>query len=102
MEGRVMKFIRDIPALLAAAALISGGPLLAQTVRQTKVATDTSVSNGVATTTTTETHSTKRKTSQPKKVLGVKVGHKTAVHETVKKTKVSSNGDASTTVKTSN
>ncbi|MDO6414970.1 hypothetical protein Q4F19_11310 [Sphingomonas sp. BIUV-7] len=95
-----MKLIRDIPVALAAAALVLSGPALAQTVRQTKVDTNTSMSNGVATTTRTETHTTKRKTRRPKKVLGVKVGHKTAVHQTVEKTKVSSNGDMSTTVKT--
>jgi hypothetical protein len=96
-----MKRTRDILLIFATAAFVSGGPALAQTMRQTKVATDTNVTNGVATTTTTETHTTKRKTRQPKKVLGVKVGHKTAVHETVRKTSVSSNGDVSTTVKTS-
>lgn len=96
-----MKLTRDIPAIFAVAALVLTGPLLAQASHQTKVSTDTSVSNGVATTTTTETNTTKHKTSQPKKVLGVKVGHKTAVHETVKKTSVSTNGDSSTTMKTS-
>ncbi|QJU59335.1 hypothetical protein HL653_17620 [Sphingomonas sp. AP4-R1] len=95
-----MKNIRSSFILVAGAALLTAGPALAQTTHQTKVDTDTSVSNGVATTTTTQTHTTKRTTRQPKKVLGVKVGHKTAVHQTVKKTSVSTNGDSSTTVKT--
>ena len=85
-------------AALAAVALAAGAP--AQTTNQTKVTHDTDMKNGVATTTTKVTHTQKRKTRQPKKILGVKVGHKTAVHKTVRETKTSTNGDTSTTVKT--
>lgn len=84
-------------ALLMAA----GTPAVAQTETQTKVAHDTSMKHGVATAKTTVTHTSKRKTHRPKKILGIKVGHKTVVHRTVKQTTVSSNGDRSTTVKTS-
>ncbi len=88
-------------AVTAALALSCGSPALAQTVQQTKVDHDTSVKNGVATTKTKITHTTKRKTHRPKKVLGVKVGHKTVTRKTVRETSVSTNGDRSTTVKTS-
>ena len=62
---------------------------------------DTKVHDGVATTTTKVTETTKRKTHRPKKVLGVKVGHKTVKRKVVRETSVSSDGDRSTTVKTS-
>lgn len=90
-------------AVPAAALIALSLPAAAQTTTQTKVDHDTNVSkSGVTTHKTTVTHTTKRKTRQPKKVLGVKVGHKTATSKVVKTTKVSSDGDASTTVKTSN
>ncbi len=92
--------LRHLTAALAAATLAAGTPALAQTTAQTKVTHDTDMKNGVATTTTKVTHTTKRKTRHPKKILGVKVGHKTVTHKTVRETKASSNGDASTTVKT--
>ena len=92
--------LSHIAAATAAALLVAGTPALAQTTNQTKVTHDTDMKNGVATTTTKVTHTSKRKTRQPKKVLGVKVGHKTVTHKTVRETKASSNGDASTTVKT--
>lgn len=92
--------LSPLAAAFAAAALAVGTPALAQTTAQTKVTHDTDMKNGVATTTTKVTHTTKRKTRQPKKVLGVKIGHKTVTHKTVRETKASSNGDASTTVKT--
>ena len=86
------------PALAALAMSVS--PAAAQTTSQTKVSNDTNVKNGVVTQKTKVTHTTKRKTHRPKKILGVKVGHKTVTHKVVKETTTSSNGDASTTVKT--
>lgn len=83
-------------------ALAGAVPALAQTSAQTKVDNNTTVKDGVATTKRTVTHTTKRKTHRPKKVLGVKVGHKTVTHKTVRTTSTSTNGDASATVKTSN
>lgn len=96
-----MKIFSIAAMLVAGATLSLGAPTMAQTVHETKVHTDTKMSDGVATTTRKVVHVSKRKTRHPKKILGVKVGHKTAVHKTVKTTSVSSNGDASTTVKTS-
>ncbi|RZM10570.1 MAG: hypothetical protein EOP68_06005 [Sphingomonas sp.] len=90
-----------IAASLAVAVLSLGTPVLAQTVHQTKVDHDTHVKDGVATTTTKVTQVDKRKTRQPKKVLGVKVGHKTAETKVVRETSRSTNGDVKTTVKTS-
>lgn len=93
-----MKIIYTAP-LLAALAL-AGAPAQAQTTSSTKVTTGTSMDNGVATSKTKVTHVTTRKTHRPKKILGVKVGHKTVTHKTVRTTSASSNGDTSTTVKT--
>lgn len=81
-------------------ALTCGAPAMAQTVRETKVDHDTKVHDGVATTTTKVTETSKRKTHRPKKVLGVKVGHKTVKHKVVRETSVSSNGDRKVAVKT--
>lgn len=83
-------------------ALSASAPLLAQTTSQTKVANSTSMKDGVATDKTTVTHTTKHTTHRPRKILGVKVGHQTETHKTVKTTKTSTNGDKTTTVKTSN
>ena len=93
--------IQHATAIAAAFTMICGAPALAQTVHQTKVDHDTKVHDGVATTTTKVTETTKRKTHRPKKVLGVKVGHKTVKRKVVRETSVSSDGDRSTTVKTS-
>lgn len=89
-------------AIAATLTLLCSVPVAAQTTHETKVDHDTSVKDGVATTTTKVTETSKRKTRQPKKVLGMKVGHKTVKHQTVRETKVSSDGDQKTTVKTSN
>lgn len=83
-----------------AALILTPSLATAQTTDETKVTTGTSVKNGVSTRDTKVTHVTKRKTNRPKKVLGVKVGHKTVTHKTVKETSTSTNGDSSTTVKT--
>lgn len=89
-------------SIIAALSLAAGTPALAQMTAQTKVDNSTSVKDGVATTKRTVTHTMKRKTHRPKKILGVKIGHKTVTHKTVHTTSSSTNGDASTTVKTSN
>ena len=93
-----MKIILSAAAL--AAGLSIGLPLQAQTTVQTKVSHDTSVDNGVATRKTKVEQVSKRKTHRPKKILGVKVGHKTVTHKTVRETSTSTNGDMTTTVKT--
>ena len=96
-----MKIILPAALLIAGLTVAGGLPAQAQTSTQTKVSQDTKVDNGVATHTTMVEHVTKRKTSRPRKILGVKVGHKTVTSKTVRETSTSSNGNASTTVKTS-
>lgn len=91
---------RHLTSVAAVLVLMCGAPVAAQTTHETKVDHDTSVKDGVATTKTKVTETSKRKTRQPKKVLGVKVGHKTVKHQTVRETSVSSDGDRKTTVKT--
>ncbi|MBY9064998.1 hypothetical protein K7957_18855 [Sphingomonas yunnanensis] len=93
--------IKQVAAALGATTLLVAAPALAQTTHETKVVHDTRVHDGTATTTTRVTETSKRKTRQPKKVLGVKVGHKTETTKVVKETAVSSNGDHKTVVKTS-
>lgn len=92
-----MKIIRTAP-LLAVLGLAVALPVQAQTTSKTNVTHDTSMNNGVATSTTKVEHVTKRKTRRPKKILGVKVGHKTVTHKTVRESSVSSNGDHTTKV----
>ena len=95
-----MTIIRTASLLLAVPALALGLPAAAQTTAKTEVSHDTSMKDGVATSTTKVEHTTKRKTHRPKKILGVKVGHKTVTHKTVRETSTSTNGDMTTTVKT--
>ena len=83
-------------APLAALALVSVAPAVAQTTAETKVSTKMA-SDGTKTTKVVRVH--KRKTHRPKKILGVKVGHKTVTHKTVHETTTGPNG-ASTTTKT--
>ena len=82
-----------------ALALMTGTGAAAQVTNQTKVTHDTSVHDGVATRTTKVVSVHKRKTHRAKRILGVKVGHKTVTHKTVRETTHSSNRDVSTTVK---
>lgn len=93
--------IQHAAAIAAAFTMICGTPALAQTTRQTKVDHDTKVHDGVATTTTKVTETSRRKTHRPKKVLGVKVGHKTVTHKVVRESSVSSDGDRRVKVHTS-
>lgn len=96
-----MMLFRKAAALIAAAALTAGLPAMAQVSHETKVSTDTSMHDGVATRTTKVEHVKKVKTHRPKKILGVKVGHKTKTTKVVREKSVSSNGDVSTKVKVS-
>ncbi|WP_277979595.1 hypothetical protein [Sphingomonas phyllosphaerae] len=93
--------IKHVAAALSAATLLVAAPVVAQTTHETKVDHDTRVHDGTATTTTRVTETSKRKTHRPKKILGVKVGHKTETTKVVRETAVSSNGDHKTVVKTS-
>lgn len=81
-------------------ALAVATPVSAQTTVKTEVRNDTDVKDGVVTQKHKVVHTTKRKTHRPKRILGVKVGHKTAVSKTVRETTTSSDGGSSTTVKT--
>lgn len=94
-----MKLRHAVP-LLAAVALAAPVPALAQTTTKTEVKHDTDVNNGVVTHTRTAVHVTKRKTHRPKKILGVKVGHKTKTTKVVHKTSTSSDGSMTNSVKT--
>lgn len=93
--------MKQAASAIAAITLITSASTFAQTSHERKVDHDTSVHNGVATTTTKVTETNKRKTNQPKKILGVKVGHKTKTTKVVRETAVSSNGDRKAVVKTS-
>lgn len=93
--------LRSIAPLAAALSLTAAMPAAAQTTTETKASTDTSMKDGVATTKTKVVHVTKRKTHHARKILGVKIGHKTAVAKTTKETTTSADGGTSTTVKSS-
>lgn len=88
--------------LIAALALTIGVPAQAQTTSSTKVTHDTGMNDGMPTSTTKVTHVTKRKTHRPKKIFGVKVGHKTVTHKTVRTTTMGADGDRSMSVKHTN
>ena len=95
-----MKLYQPILSAVVILAIAGVGPSSAQTMTKTKVSTDRDVKDGVATDKVKVVNVQKRKTHRPKRILGVKVGHKTAKAKTVKVDARSSNGDASTTVKT--
>lgn len=83
-----------------AATIISlalAGGAVAQTTTSTEV--KTGVENGVPTKTVKTVHVRKHKTHRVKKILGLKVGHKTAVSKTVKEVKTGPDG-TSTKVET--
>lgn len=92
---------RNVVSVIAAMAIGISLPAMAQVSHETKVSTDTSIHDGVATRTTKVVRVKKVKTHRPKRILGVKVGHKTRVTKTVHERSVSSNGDVTTSVKTS-
>ncbi len=83
---------------LAAFALTTGVSAFAQ--NSTSVSHSTSTHDGVVTHKTKVVKVHKRKTRHVRRVLGVKVGHKTATSKTVTKTTRKSNGETTTTVKT--
>lgn len=66
----------------------------AQTTAETKVSTKMADDG---TKTTKVVHVRKRKTHRVKKILGVKVGHKTVTHKTVHETKTGPDGASTTT-----
>ena len=70
-------------ASIAALALMTGAAATAQTTTETKVSTDTTVKNGVPVKKTKVVHIRKHRSRRPRKILGVKVGHKTVTHKTV-------------------
>ncbi len=67
----------------------------AQTSTETKVSTDTKD----GTTKTKVVHVRKHRSRHQRKILGVKVGHKTVTHKTVHETTMGPNGSSSTTTK---
>ncbi|WP_375391417.1 hypothetical protein [uncultured Sphingomonas sp.] len=92
--------LRHAAVPLLALAIAAPLPAIAQTTTKTEVKHDTDVNNGVVTHTRTAVHVTKHKTHRPKKILGVKVGHKTKTTKVVHKTSTSSNGETTNSVKT--
>lgn len=87
-------------ALAALSALaLAAVPAAAQTSVSTKVTHDTGSDDGVPTHTTKVVHTVKRKTHRPKKILGVKVGHKTVETKVTRQTTTSADGDVSHSVK---
>lgn len=94
-----MKLYQVILPTMAAFAVTAALPASAQSTTETKVSRDTDVKNGVATDKVKVVNVEKHKTHRAKRVLGVKVGHKTAKTKTVKEMSQSSNGDESTKVK---
>lgn len=87
-------------AALASVALLCGAPALAATTTTTTTVTHgTSVRNGVVAHRTKVVHVRKR-TTRPRRVLGVKVGHHTRTTKTVRTTTHRSNGSTRTTVRT--
>jgi hypothetical protein len=100
-KGTPMNILRLAAPALVAIAAVAGAPVTAQTTAETKVSNDTNVKDGVVTHTRKVEQTSKRKTRQPKKVLGVKVGHKTAKTKVVRETTTDSAGNAKTKVSTS-
>jgi len=98
-----MTFSRKTASILAAMAFTASValPASAQVTHETKVSTDVSSHDGVTTRTTKVKHIKKVKTRHPKRILGVKVGHKTRKTETVRTTTTSTNGDYKQSVTTS-
>lgn len=93
-----MTVYRTLAAMaLGLGVTLAAVPASAQVTHETKVSTDTSMHDGVATRTTKVEHVRKVKTLHPKKILGVKVGHKTVTHKRIETRSVSSNGDHSAT-----
>jgi hypothetical protein len=90
-----MTLLRKTLASLAAVTLTAALPAAAQVTHETKVSHDVSTHDGVTTRTTRVAHIRKIKTHRPKRILGVKVGHKTRKIETVHTTSSSTNGDYS-------
>ena len=95
-----MKIKHIIVGIVLTAAL--GGSAIAQTTTETKVSTEMGTKDGMPTKTTKVEHIRKHKTHRAKKILGVKVGHKTRVSKTVKETTTAADGSKSTTTKTIN
>ena len=94
-----MKLHHLLAPAIAALALSAGRPAAAQTTTQTRVTHGTSMRGGVVTHRTRVVHVTKHKTRRAKRILGVKVGHKTVKTTTVRETTTSSNGATRTVVK---
>ncbi|WP_242096763.1 MULTISPECIES: hypothetical protein [unclassified Sphingomonas] len=96
-----MTLFRTAAPILAALAMTAAMPATAQTTNEVKVSHDTGMHDGMRTHTTKVVHVRKHKTRRAKRILGVKVGHKTRTTKVVRETTRSANGDVSTSVKTS-
>lgn len=96
-----MKLNRTVAPILAALAMTAAMPASAQTTHETKVTHDTGMKDGVPTATTKVVTVRKHKTRRPKKILGVKVGHKTRTTKVVREKTVDANGVVDQKVKVS-
>ena len=96
-----MKLYRTAAPILAALAMTVAMPATAQTTHETKVTHDTGMKDGMPTATTKVVTVRKHKTRRPKKILGVKVGHKTRTTKVVRERTTDANGVVSSKVSTS-
>jgi len=100
-KGSPMTAYRNIAALVAVMVLSTSMPISAQVSQNTSVSTSNGMKDGVATQTTRVLHVNKFKTHHAKRILGVKVGHKTRTIKQLRTTTVDSNGNANTSEKIS-
>ena len=91
-----MTVYRNIAALVAVMGLGTSMPISAQVSHDTSVSTSSGMDHGVATQTTRVVNVNKFKTHHAKRILGVKVSHKTRTIKQVRTTTVDSNGNANT------
>lgn len=94
-----MKAYKLATLTAATFALATGTAAIAQTTTKSSVTTSNTVKAGVPATTVKAITVHKTKTRRAKRVLGVKVGHKSRVHKVVRKTTTTATGETSTQVK---
>lgn len=95
-----MKFSHAAAAVVAVFAFTTGAAVSAQTTSETKVTTDTSTKDGVPVKKVKVVHVQRHKTHHVKRILGVKVGHKTRVQKTVKETTIGPDGKSTSVTST--
>lgn len=96
-----MTLFRTAAPILAALAMTAAMPATAQTTHKTTVSHDTGMKDGMPTATTKVVTVRKHKTRRAKRILGVKVGHKTRTTKVVREKTVDANGTVDQKVKVS-